>query len=288
MGHWDSAGGNGFLSDPYDRAGISGTLMGLAQGLLSQQPGEGVGAALGRGFGLASRGAETAQRGVQHREDRKRSKQYRRKLMAELRDNPDMDPDRRMLIEAIQASPSSNIPAFTMSMLQTMAARQSQELRAQSEAEAAAPDAQREEALRAQWRSMAADEARSPEERAHAEMVSNLDRSQLEQATLQAEQIRGTEQQSEEAALRAQMEFDRTTAIRDSLKRQYQTDLMDEREGRRVARPKGQVEDRWAKELMSLSDSEFQERMRKLNFQQMIVERAMRGDSGGTLQAPGS
>ena len=50
---WGSAGGNGFMSDPRQRAGLSGTMIGLAQGLLSQQQGEGWASALGRGFGQA-------------------------------------------------------------------------------------------------------------------------------------------------------------------------------------------------------------------------------------------
>ena len=52
MGFLDSIGG--FWEDDRKRAGLSGQMMGIAQGLLSQRRGENWGQALGRGFGQAS------------------------------------------------------------------------------------------------------------------------------------------------------------------------------------------------------------------------------------------
>ena len=126
-----SAGGNGFLSDPYDRATFSGSLMGLAQGLLSQRPGEGVGAALGRGFGLAGSEAENARRAVTKKGDRKRDTEYRKKLAKELQDHgPEgddtMSPDRVRFAQTYIASPLASGAPLGMELVRAMFARKTQ------------------------------------------------------------------------------------------------------------------------------------------------------------------
>lgn len=87
---WGSAGGNGFMSDPRKRAGLSGTMIGLAQGLLSQQQGESWASALGRGFGQAGALSKQYQDDVEQSFERQREQAMRDDFtrMAEEATNP--------------------------------------------------------------------------------------------------------------------------------------------------------------------------------------------------------
>lgn len=119
------------MSDPYDRASFSGSLMGLAQGLLSQQPGEGVGAALGRGFSLAGSEAENARRAVTKKGDRKRDTEYRKKLAKELQDHgpagdDTMSPDRVRFAQTYIASQYGSGSALGQEMVKALFARKTQ------------------------------------------------------------------------------------------------------------------------------------------------------------------
>ena len=109
---WGSAGGNGFMSDPERRAGLSGTLMGLAQGLLSQGPGESWGQALGRGFGQAGALSQQYQEDYRDKETRKRQEAFRDELTRAIND-PNTDPETAMAYKAMLVGnePGQNLGA---------------------------------------------------------------------------------------------------------------------------------------------------------------------------------
>ena len=89
MGFLDSM--EGFWGDDRKRAGFSGQLMGLAQGLLSQRRGENWGSALGRGFGQAGYMKSQRQGDYDKNEQRLRSeaeREYASDMLARDEANP--------------------------------------------------------------------------------------------------------------------------------------------------------------------------------------------------------
>ncbi len=117
MDIWNAVGGNGFMSDPHKRAGLSGSLLGLAQGLLSQQPGESWGAALGRGFGGAGNLKRQYQEDVDVRQQRSRDKQYRELAEEQLLRN-DLSEDARIMWSRIARGGDDDLTAMAMAMAQ--------------------------------------------------------------------------------------------------------------------------------------------------------------------------
>ncbi len=114
---WGSAGGNGFLGDPERRAGLSGTLMGLAQGLLSQQAGESWASALGRGFGQAGALSHQYQEDYRDKQQRQRQEAFRDELTTAIND-PNTDPQTAMAYRAMLAGDSNQNLGGVMALAQ--------------------------------------------------------------------------------------------------------------------------------------------------------------------------
>ncbi len=88
----------GFWGDDRKRAGLSGQMMGIAQGLLSQRRGENWGQALGRGFGQASSMRSQRQGDYDKNEQRLRSeteREYASDMLARDEANPTLSESQR-------------------------------------------------------------------------------------------------------------------------------------------------------------------------------------------------
>jgi len=120
---WDSAGGNAFENKTIRQAGVSGTLLGLAQGLLSQQPGENWANALGRGFGQAGslkRQHETDAKGtLQRGRDQKMRDYYRSELQRDQSEGHLSDTQKFLYQRAVMGADASQ-DAFAMATAQAL------------------------------------------------------------------------------------------------------------------------------------------------------------------------
>ncbi len=122
MGLFDSV-----FSDPEQQAGVSGAMIGLGMGLLSQQRGENWGQALGRGIGQASTLQQRGKKDYRAKQQRERDDQFRAYAAEQLANNPGMTPDLKLLYQAAVTGQQTAIPQLAQGIGQIGAAQSMQQ-----------------------------------------------------------------------------------------------------------------------------------------------------------------